>query len=356
MDLQEWIDLGVNKGIVTLPEGQQMTFQEVYQKWFLMKLNVIKSQSCDRIECTYNRYYKNSELEQTNISAIDENMIIRFLTKIIVGIGGITTKEFGRIFQVISNVMIYARDLELGGARLLDWHKIRRYVPTGEIIPDVHMDFAIPRDHIEKLLRLVLDENIYPEKRSACLCLLLNFFLGLRVGELAALSWQDIDYEKKVVLVWKTETKTFDRDADGERQGAMVYRVVESTKTIYSVRAVPLLPESLFILERLKEHHDRNGYRSQCLAYDGRNTILSRSLDRTLRRLCALCEITYFNTHCIRKTFATMLHGSGMPTKDISVLLGHSDIGVTEKNYILTYKDNYDELRNGMQSALRFNF
>lgn len=42
----------------------------------------------------------------------------------------------------------------------------------------------------------------------------------------------------------------------------------------------------------------------------------------------------------IRKTFATMLHASGMPTRYISDLLGHSEMVTTERNYILTYKDN----------------
>jgi integrase len=56
----------------------------------------------------------------------------------------------------------------------------------------------------------------------------------------------------------------------------------------------------------------------------------------------------------IRKTFATMLHASGMPTRYISDLLGHSDMVTTEKNYILTYRDNYDTLLACMKQGLDF--
>jgi len=145
-----------------------------------------------------------------------------------------------------------------------------------------------------------------------------------------------------------------DRDEEGNRAGAMVYQVVEETKTVFSVREVPLLPEAVYILEHLRAHHDQCGYKDRCLAYDGRNTILVRSLDRTLRKLCKYSNVSYFNTHMIRKTFATMLHASGMPTRYISDLLGHSDMVTTEKNYILAYRDNYDTLLAFMQQGLDF--
>lgn len=353
MKLQEWIDIGINNGVVEREPVEEMTFEEVYRKWFLMKLNVIKNQSCDRIECTFNKYYKGSWFINLCVSVVDESAVIRFLTGIVVGCG-VTQRDFGRIFQIVNNVMVYAKDLCMGGARLLDWDMIKRYVPEGKFIPDLKQDFAIPKADVEKLLHLVIDEDIYPAKRSACLCLLLNFFLGLRVGELAALTWQDIDFQRRVARVYKTETKAYNRNEDGIREGAMVYRVVDDVKTIYSVREVPLLPEAIYILKELRAHHDAKHYESQFLAYDGSDTILVRSLDRTLRKLCKYAEVNYFSTHMIRKTFSTMLHTSGMPTRYISDLLGHSEMVTTERNYILTYQDNFNTLLGYMHQGLNF--
>ncbi len=353
MKLQEWIDIGVKNGVVDREPIQEMTFEEVYKKWFLMKLNVVKAQTCDRLECTWNKYYKGSLLAELYVSVVDEAAVIRFLTGVVVG-HGVTQRDFGRIYQIVNNVMVYAKDLSLGGAGLLDWNMIRRYIPEGKFIPDIRQDFAVPKTDVEKMLHLVIDEDVYPIKRSACLCLLLNFFLGLRVGELAALTWQDVDLQRKVIRVFKTETKCFKRDAEGERDGAMVYRVVDDVKTIYSVREVPLLPEAVYILEKLRAHHDVNHYESSYLAYDGNDTILVRSLDRTLRKLCKYCEVNYFSTHMIRKTFATMLHTSGMPTRYISDLLGHSEMITTERNYILTYQDNFNVLLGYMHKGLNF--
>lgn len=354
MNLNDWIDLGISNGVVNMPEIEEKTFEEIYKQWFKMKLNVIRAQSCDRIEVTYNRYYAGTGLAASNISALDEAAFVRFLTGIVISYGNITAKEFSRIYQIANNVMTYARYLDLGGARLLDWDAIRRYVPEGKIVPDYHQDFAVPRSDVEKLLRMVIVQNVYPLKRSACLCLVMNFFLGLRVGELASLTWQDVDVDRKVIRIYKTETKAYNRDEEGNRCGSMVYSVVEDLKTVYSVREIPLLPEALYILQKLRAHHTACGYESPYLAYDGRDTILVRSLDRTLRKLCRYCDVNYFNTHMIRKTFATMLHASGMPTRYISDLLGHSEMVTTERNYILTYQDNYNTLLSYMHKGLNF--
>lgn len=354
MNLNEWIDIGISNGVVDMPEIEEKTFEEIYRQWFKMKLNVIRAQSCDRIEVTYNRYYLGSWLVASNVSSLDESSFVRFLTEVIIGHGNITAKEFSRIFQISNNVMSYARYLCLGGARLLDWEMIRRYVPEGKLMPDYHQDFAVPKSDVEKLLNMVIVHNVYPLKRSACLCLVMNFFLGLRVGELASLTWHDVDMDRRVIRIYKTETKAYNRDEEGNRCGSMVYSVVEDLKTVYSVREIPLLPEALHILDVLRSHHTACRYESPYLAYDGRDTILVRSLDRTLRKLCSYCGVNYFNTHMIRKTFATMLHASGMPTRYISDLLGHSEMVTTERNYILTYKDNYNALLGYMHKGLDF--
>ncbi len=80
MNLDEWISIGISNGVVKMPEIEEKTFEEIYRQWFLMKINVIKAQSCDRIEVTYNRYYAGSWFVKQNVSMLDEAAVIRFLT------------------------------------------------------------------------------------------------------------------------------------------------------------------------------------------------------------------------------------------------------------------------------------
>ena len=52
----EWLTIGYEKGIITdVPADKQVSFKLVYDGWFLTKINAIKPQSVDRIECTYNK-------------------------------------------------------------------------------------------------------------------------------------------------------------------------------------------------------------------------------------------------------------------------------------------------------------
>lgn len=354
MTRQEWLDIGYEKNIIELEEHEKITFKEVYNQWFLMKLRCIKSQSCDRIECTYNRYYAGSPFVEKCISNITETDILDFLNKCILEDGRMTYKGFGRILQIVNNVLVYAKDLKIGGACLYDWDKIKRYLPIETLGDDMRKEYAVSPINVAKITDLVLNHKIYYIKQSACMCLCMNFYLGLRIGELASLTFRDFDFDRNVVKVFKTESKFYNRLEDGSKIGTMVYRVVEDTKTVYSVREIPILPEVKYIYDMIVKHHKVNGYDSPFLAYDGKDTILVRSLDRTLRRLCLLCDVDYFNSHAIRKTFATMMHFGGVPTRVISDLMGHSEIGTTENSYILSYADNYDSMYEYMKGALKY--
>lgn len=354
MTLNEWIDIGTSKGIVEDISFDPVPFCSCFRKWFLMKMNIVKPQSLDRIECTYNRYYLLSDLNQQPLHEIQEQTIIDFLNEIIISRGTISEKEFGRIFQIINNVMVYALDLNIGGAKLLNWSLIKRYINTGKITKCDARELAISSADKSRLFKAVLQDNIYPEKKSACLCLVLNFFLGLRIGELAGLTFSDFDLQNKLVRVYKTESKFYARDSEGNKSGSMIYRIQEDTKTIYSVRQVPLIPAAEKIFLMIMEHHDKCGYESTYLAYDGKDeAVLSRSLSRTLDKLCKLLNLKHINTHKIRKTFASDLHAAGISTRNITDLLGHAEMSTTEHCYILS-DGNIEKLRREMTTALDY--
>lgn len=352
MTKSEWLEIGISKGIIELEECEKITFYDSYKRWFKMKMTFIKAQSLDRIEVTYKRYFEKHLINDTFINDITDDFIISFLLFICKN-NKVTYKEIGRIMQILKGVLVYMRDINKGGAMLHDWEKVKRNVPLESMAKVERNKYAISKVDVEKMMQCVFNE-IYLEKQSACLCLCLNFYLGLRVGELAALEFNDFDLNKNVVHIWKTESKFYERTEDGSKKGAMVYRVVDSTKTVYSVRDVPLLPEARYIYNLIRKHHKEMGYDSPYLCYDGRDTVMVRSLDRTLRKLLVKCNIAYFNTHAIRKSFATILHYNGVPSRVISDLLGHSEVGTTENCYILSYDENYKNVYEMMKNSLNY--
>lgn len=352
MCAEEWLQIGYEKGLIEdIPEKDRISFEAVYRSWFKTKIARIRPQSVDRIEVTYNRYFKDTGFAETPVHQLTEAAVYRFLNGIILR-HGITYKEYQRIYQIANNVLTYAGDTGTGTCRPLNWNVVRRYIAVDKFAPSARKEYCISMSDRQTLFRAVLAEKIYPEKRSAALCLVLNFYLGLRIGELAGLRWQDVNLAEKYVYIHATQTKAYRRDADGARTSAAAYFMQDRTKTVHSVRRIPLVRESIHILQILKAWHESQGYDSAYLAYDGTDTILSKSLERTLRRLCALCDVTYFSSHKIRKTFASELHRNGAPTKMISEIMGHAEMRTTERSYIVSYTDTLDAIRDVMQRGL----
>lgn len=353
MTENEWLSIGYDKGIIDINPEEEITFNDAYKKWFCMKMGFNRPPTMDRIEVTYNRYYACDPLFEKYISKITDNEIIHFLMRSILSFQ-VTYKELGRIMQIVTGTLNYMRDTGIGGCPLHDWEKIKRNLPLETLESGFKQEHAIKPVDVQTFLHKVIKENVYPEKYNTGLCLCMNFYLGLRIGELASLQFDDFDFERGVVKITKTESKSYTRDTSGEKIGTMVYTTSGNCKTVYSVREIPILPETAILFEKIRKNHDANDYKSPLLCYDGKDVIAIRQLDRTLRRICDLSGIGRFNSHMIRKTFGTIMHFNGVPTRVISDLMGHSEIGTTENSYILSFDKNYEQYREYMRNGLKY--
>lgn len=298
----------------------------------------------------YNRLHRDKDICTTYIHLIDEKYIYNFLNDILQN-NTVNPKEFKRIYQIINNVMSYAYDMSLGYANLLNWSFVKRMVFDNELDKRYSKEYMVSSADRQLIYKEVVSNNIYSEKRSASLALVLNFYLGLRVGELAALKFKDFDLNNKILKVERTQVKYFPRNENGERSNTMIYAIVSDLKTENAFRYVPLTDECIRLYQFIKEHHQTRGYKSEYICYDGKDTILERSVSRTLTRLCVLCGVEHINSHRIRKTYASSLHNQNIPTRVISDLMGHADTSTTEKIYILGYED-INIYRNQIENAL----
>lgn len=291
----------------------------------------------DRIEVTWNKYFKGTEFIEKYTSKISDGDIIVFINTVFILNGYISQKDVERIYQILHSTLVYGRDMEYLGIRLYDWERIKRNIPWNKVDSRKKSESALSTGILSTIYHAVVFEDIYPEKRSACLLICLNMFLGLRVGELSALMFSDFDLVNNTLTITRTDSKSYERDNDGNK--LELHYQTGTPKTLVSIRTIPLLPQAVTVYKLIQKHHEASGYKSRYLCFDGKETIRLRSLDRTLRRLCALCNITRFNHHLIRKTFATLLHNKGTPTRVIADILGHSLISTTERNYILSGAD-----------------
>lgn len=156
--------------------------------------------------------------------------------------------------------------------------------------------------------------------------LILDIYTGLRVGELAALKWSDVDFEHRTLNVCKNVVSTYNF---GRNEGQKQRIVQDSTKS--RNRVVPLNKSALSLLTEMYDSSaDKSGY-----ILGGKAPVSVNSLINTYKRVCKRAGIeNCCGIHTLRHTFASLLFLKGVDIKVISDILGHADTGFTYNTYI----------------------
>ena len=188
--------------------------------------------------------------------------------------------------------------------------------------------------------------NEYKSRDAFVLLLVIN--LGLRVGEVLALEWSDIDFENNIVYINKTiqsNLKNFDKTHGDNRN---YNRVKKSAKTNAGVRTLQLNESVIWYLKELKLYDERNNINSQYIACTNVGTLnTSRNLQRSLDRLIKNSGISrHVTLHTLRHTFGSTLLRNKVNIEVISKLMGHANITITYNKYIHSIKEEEAKAMN----------
>jgi len=155
--------------------------------------------------------------------------------------------------------------------------------------------------------------------------IILVMLTGIRIGELCALKWENVDLINEVIYI----NKTMQRIKDTTKIGKAKTKIIEDTpKSNASIRTIPI---SSILLRKLKEFKaNDNTY----LLTNTTNYIEPRIYQRHFKNYLEACNIKDNNFHVLRHTFATRAVTRAMDIKTLSVLLGHTDVSFTMKRYV----------------------
>ena len=170
--------------------------------------------------------------------------------------------------------------------------------------------------------------------------ILICLYTGLRIGELLALTWEDVDLKKGIISVNKS---CYDvKGVDGKYT-----RVEDTPKTASSRRMIPLPKQLIPYLKDIK----KKSFSSYVISSGGK-FVSVRSYQETFNLLLKKLKIKHRGFHSLRHTFATRALECGMDVKTLSEILGHKSTVVTLNRYVHSMFDHKKDMMNRLGKLL----
>lgn len=162
---------------------------------------------------------------------------------------------------------------------------------------------------------------------------MIELFAGLRMGEICALTPDDIDLKNNVIHVRNTVTRGINYEI----------KIGDRTKTPRGVRDVPINPFLVETLEKVLNDYVDNEYNLLFYNETMNRPVSTQQANDYFHRLCKSAGLqTTGGQHLLRHTFATRCIESEIPAEVLMRWMGHKDISIT----INTYCDVFAKMHN----------
>lgn len=179
-----------------------------------------------------------------------------------------------------------------------------------------------------------LEDYVAESKIYKLYGIVISLYTGLRIGELLALEWSDVDFTAGTLTVSKNCSDSYESGRYKKRIG--------TPKTISSRREIPLPKQIMPQLRQLKKQCKSN-YVIE--GKDGKEMSI-RSYQNTFRLVLERLNLPHMGFHSLRHTFATRALECGMDIKTLSEILGHSSASVTMNYYTHCLPEHKIEMMN----------
>ena len=167
---------------------------------------------------------------------------------------------------------------------------------------------------------------------------------GLRIGEICALKWSDINVADGKITVQRTIERIY--MVEGEKKHTQL--VINTPKTVNSCREIPISKELLAMVKPIKKVVNADFY---VLTNEDKPTE-PRTYRNYYNRLMEKLDIPKLKYHGLRHSFATRCIEAGCDYKTVSVLLGHSNISTTLNLYVHPNMEQKKRCINKMLKSL----
>ncbi len=286
-------------------EDSRMKFEFIANEWLEYKRNSIK-------KSTYGNYlyiiekYLNTKFGEKNVEKIiNYNDFVQELSN------RLSPKTIRDITNVLKAILAYYEE-EYGVK--LNKKKIR-----------------LPKQEKKKLQILTsrekqkLENYCIKEDTLKNLGILICLNTGMRIGEICALKWENIDLEEKNIYIKHTLQRVYNK------KNGKTKVIIDTPKSACSVRSIPINKKIYEILKPLKRKYTKKTFLLTGLE---EKYIEPRSYQNTFKEILKDCKIKKYKFHTLRHTFSTNCIEIGMDIKTLSEILGHASVEITLNKYV----------------------
>lgn len=315
----------VNKG--QLIDDTRITLQEWILVWIedYKKLS-IKRSSVDNYYRYFKYHIKDTKLGKTPIKKVTSNQIQKFINEKskngrVDGEGGLSSSSVKHIFNVIYGAM----DQALKNSMLVQNPCHAVVLPKKD---RKEILFFTPEE-ANRFLDSVKSSKYYPMYS-------LELVTGLRLGEIIALRWENIDFDKMTICIKQTAaivSKIEQKDIGVIHSEVLLQspKTKKSTRTLFIEEPIASMLRRLRKeqLERLMECGDKYNNSGFVFTNDYGNMMHPRSVQEHFKRAIKKEELPNLHFHCLRHTAASIMLYNGVDIKTVQEILGHEDIQTT---------------------------
>ena len=303
------------KEFIMLLKSKKILYKDWIYTWLLEKKDYIK-------ESTYANYSNNifnhiiPKLGNYYLNELNHKVIQDFLLEL--SKNGRKDNNGGLAEKTIKDITIIIKG------------SIKKGINEDKI-KHIELTFNYPKDNKENRLYVLtkreqnkITNYVLENINSRNIGLLISLYSGIRIGELCALKWEDIDFKKNCLTINKTIQRVYIKDKDKN-----ISKVIITTpKTKNANREIPINKDFLEILKKIKS--DKKHY----ILTANEKYIEPRTYRKYFNKILDELKIKHFNFHSLRHTFATNCISLGVDYKTVSELLGHANVNITLNLYV----------------------
>ena len=294
---------------------KKILYKDWIYEWLLDKKNYIK-------ESTYANYSTNifnhiiPKLGHYFLKDINHKIIQEFLLDL--SKNGNKNSDSGLSEKTIKDIAIIVKG------------SVKKAI-NDNLIDYIELSFNYPKTHKEEKIYILTKSeqnkitNYSIENLSnKNLGILISLYSGLRIGEVCALKWENIDFKKGILTINKTIQRVYIKDKDKNISKV----IITAPKTKNANRDIPINNCFLNILKNFK------GKDNEYIISGSEKYIEPRTYRKYFEKVLKINKLKHINFHSLRHTFATNCISAGVDYKTVSELLGHANVNITLNLYV----------------------